>query len=117
MRGRRYWATLLSGLTLTFASGADAACNATVNGLPMSMELCEAAWQIYGGVLPGDYYVDEAGNWVNLNNPAHAGNFYRDAQGAGGGRGGGSGGLTTTPFGNVGDGYYFDPESGASVGP
>jgi RNA recognition motif-containing protein len=39
--------------------------------------------------------------------------------GGGGGRGGGggSGGLTTTPFGNVGDGYYFDPETGASVGP
>jgi hypothetical protein len=46
MRGRTYWATLLSGLTLTFAPGADAACNAAVNGLPMSMELCEAAWQI-----------------------------------------------------------------------
>jgi hypothetical protein len=83
----------------------------------MSTELCETAWQIYGGVLPGDYYVDDAGNWVNLNNPAHAGNFYRDAQGAGGGGGGGSGGLTRTPFGDVGDGYYFDPESGYSVGP
>jgi hypothetical protein len=116
MRGRVYLATLLSGLSLTFASGADAACNATVNGRPMSMDLCETAWQIYGGVLPGDYYVDEAGNWVNLANPAHTGNFYRDAQGPGGG-GGGSGGLTSTPFGNVGDGYYFDPETGASVGP
>jgi hypothetical protein len=115
MRGRAYIATLLSGLAWTFASGADAACNATVNGRPMSMELCQAAWQIYGGVLPGDYYVDEAGNWVNLNDPGHAGNFYSDAQGGGGG--GGSGGLTTTPFGNVGDGYYFDPETGASVGP
>jgi hypothetical protein len=80
----------------------------------MSMELCELAWQVYGGVLPGHYYVDEAGNWVNLDNPAHAGNFYRDAQGQGGG---GSGGFTSTPFGNVGDGYYFDPETGASVGP
>jgi hypothetical protein len=115
MRGRTYMATLLSGLSLTFASGADAACNATVNGAPMSMELCEAAWQIYGGVLPGHYYVDDAGNWVNLNNPAHTGNFYRDAQGGGGGGGGGggsSGSLTRTPFGDVGDGYYFDPEAG-----
>jgi hypothetical protein len=25
--------------------------------------------------------------------------------------------MTSTPFGSVGDGYYFDPESGASVGP
>jgi hypothetical protein len=112
MRGRAYMATLLSGLSLTFASAADAACNATVNGAPMSIELCEAAWQIYGGVLPGHYYVDDAGNWVNLNNPAHTGNFYRDAQGGGGGGGGSSGGLTRTPFGDVGDGYYFDPEAG-----
>ena len=119
MRGRAYLATLLAGLSFSLASGADAACNATVNGQPMSMELCEAAWQIYGGVLPGHYYVDEAGNWVNIDNPAHTGNFYRDAQmGRGGGGGGsGSGGLTTTPFGNLGDGYYFDRESGVSVMP
>jgi hypothetical protein len=116
MRGGAYLATLLAGLSFT-ASGANAACNATVNGGPMSMELCEAASQIYGGVLPGHYYVDDAGNWANINNPAHAGNFYRDAQGPRGGGGGGSGGLTSTPFGNVGDGYYFDPETGASVGP
>lgn len=116
MRGRASLAILLAGLSFTFASGAHAACNATVNGQPMSMELCQTAWQIYGGVLPGHYDVDEAGNWVNLDNPAHAGNFYRDAQ-RGGGGGGASGGLTTTPFGNVGDGYYFDPETGASVGP
>ena len=55
MRGRAYLATLLAGLAFTFASGANAACNATVNGQPMSMELCQAAWQIYGGVLPGHY--------------------------------------------------------------
>jgi hypothetical protein len=109
-------ATLLAGLSFT-ASSAGAACNATVNGRPMSMELCRAAWQIYGGVLPGHYYVDEAGNWVNIDNPAHAGNFYRDAQGPRSGGGGGSGGLTRTPFGSVGEGYYFDPETGASVRP
>jgi hypothetical protein len=114
MRGGAYLATLLAGLSF-ITSSADAACNATVNGRPMSMELCRTASQIYGGVLPGHYYVDEAGNWVNIANPAHAGNFYRDAQGPRGG--GGSGGLTSTPFGSVGDGYYFDPETGASVGP
>jgi hypothetical protein len=115
MSGRLCSTVLVSGTALTFASGANAACNATVNGEPMSMELCQAVWQIYGGVVPGNYQVDDAGNWVNLSNPAHAGNFYRDAQGGAGG--GGSGGLTSTPFGSVGDGYYFDPESGASVGP
>ena len=117
MSGRLCSTVLLSGMALTFASGADAACNATVNGEPMSMELCQAVLQIYGGVVPGHYQVDEAGNWVNLSNPAHAGNLYRDAQMGQGGGGGGSGGLTSTPFGSVGDGYYFDPESGASVGP
>jgi hypothetical protein len=110
MRTRVISATLLSGLALTFASGADAACGATVNGRPMSIELCRVVWQVYGGVTPGHYRVDEAGNWVNLANPAHRGNLYRDAQGAR--RGGGSGGLTRTPFGDVGDGYYFDPEAG-----
>ena len=115
MRGRAYWATLLAGLAFT-ATGANAACNATVNGQPMSMEICQTAWQIYGGVVPGNYYVDQAGNWVNIDNPAHRGNFYSDAQGGGGG-GGGSGGMTSTAGGYVGEGYYFDPESGASVGP
>jgi hypothetical protein len=119
MRGRLYSAVFLSALA--FSSGANAACNATVNGQPMSMELCRAAWQIYGGVVPGQYYVDQAGNWVNLNNPAHSGNFYRDAQargaGGGGGAGGSGGGLTVTPFGSVGGGYYFDNETGSSVGP
>ncbi|HEX5077552.1 MAG TPA: hypothetical protein VFV80_00270 [Geminicoccaceae bacterium] len=106
---------LLTGRPLTFAGGVAAACDATVNGRPMSMELCQVAWQVYGGVLPGNYHVDEAGNWVNLDNPRHAGNFYRDAQTPR--AGGGSGGLTRTPFGHVGDGYYFDPESGVSIGP
>jgi hypothetical protein len=116
MPGRACLATLVAAVSITFAAAADAACNATVNGRPMSMELCELVWQIYGGVVPGHYQVDEAGNWVNLGNPAHAGNLYRDAQMARGG-GGGSGGMTSTPFGSVGDGYYFDPETGASVGP
>jgi hypothetical protein len=39
MRGGAYLTTLLVGLSFT-ASGANAACNATVNGRPMSMELC-----------------------------------------------------------------------------
>jgi hypothetical protein len=112
MRGRAYLATLAAGLSVTFASGAHAACNAIVNGQPMSMELCQVASMVYGGVMPGRYHMDQAGNWANIDNPAHAGNIYRDAQMGRGGGGGGSGSLTRTPFGDVGDGYYFDPESG-----
>jgi hypothetical protein len=62
MRGRAYLATLLAGLSFTFASGAHAACDAIVKGRPMSMELCEAAWLVYGGVVPGRYQMDQAGN-------------------------------------------------------
>ena len=83
----------------------------------MSMELCQAAWLVYGRVMPGRYHMDQAGNWVNLDNPAYAGNIYRDAQGRSGGGGSGSGGMTRTPSGYVGEGYYFDPETGATVGP
>ena len=117
MTRRAHLASLLAGLAFT-ASAASAACNATVNGQPMSIELCQAAWQIYGGVLPGRYFVDGAGNWVNIDNPAHRGNFYRDARGGGGGGGGGgSGGLTPYAGGSVGGGCYYDNESGASVCP
>jgi hypothetical protein len=121
MDRRFYSAILLSGLALTTASDVHAACNATVNGQPMSMELCMTALQIYGGVEPGHYQLDQAGNWVNLSNPSLRGNLYRDAQGSGGGSGGtgnsSDGGLTRTPFGSVGGGYYFNNETGASVGP
>ena len=57
-----------------------AACNATVNGRPMSQQECTQAIQAYGYVIPGDYLVDNYGNWVNKNNPMHRGNTYRDAQ-------------------------------------
>ena len=119
MRRFTHLTLALAGLVSVTASEAEAACNATVNGAPMSIELCAAVYQIYGGVVPGHYQVDRAGNWVNLANPSHNGNFYRDAERPRGGSGGsgGSGGLTRTPFGSVGGGYYFDNETGASVGP
>lgn len=106
----------LTGGALAAAPAAEAACGATVNGRPMSVDMCAAVYQVYGAVVPGHYRVDQAGNWVNLANPAHRGNLYRDAQrGSGGGTGGG--GLTRNQFGSVGGGYYYDNESGVVVGP
>ena len=57
-----------------------AACNATINGRPMTPQECNAIIQVYGQVLPGHYLVDANGNWVNVNNSQHRGNIYRDAQ-------------------------------------
>ena len=42
---------------------AFAACNATVNGRPISPELCALATRVYGSVVPGRYWVDYQGNW------------------------------------------------------
>lgn len=66
-----------------------AACNATVNGRPMSPQECALSIQVYGQVLPGNYLVDNNGNWVNINNPMHRGNTYSDAQSTSGGSWGG----------------------------
>ena len=57
-----------------------AACNATINGRPMTSQECNVIIQVYGQVLPGHYLVDANGNWVNVNNRNHYGNIYRDAQ-------------------------------------
>lgn len=59
---------------------ASAACNATINGRPMTYQECSIAIQVYGTVIPGRYGVDANGNWWNLDNPRHHGNTYRDAQ-------------------------------------
>ncbi len=64
--------------------------------------------------------MDGAGNWVKLDAPSAGarGNIYRDAQGSSSSGGAyDDGGMTRTPFGSIGGGYYFDPETGASVGP
>ena len=92
-----------------------AACNATVNGRPMTAEECAFNREIYGQVVPGDYLLDGNGNWVNINNPMHRGNIYQDAQ-RGYGQGSGDSGMECGTFGCVGGGYYYDPETGASVG-
>ena len=59
---------------------AAAACNATINGRPMTHQECAIAVQVYGTVIPGRYGADANGNWWNLDNPQHYGNTYRDAQ-------------------------------------
>lgn len=79
-----------------------AACNATVNGRPMTAEECATAIRVYGGVVPGDYYVDGQGNWVNLNNPMHRGNSYRDGQ--------------RPRMGSSGGGFLYDPTGGCEGG-
>ncbi len=73
---------------------AFAACNATINGRPMTHQECALAIQVYGTVIPGRYGADANGNWWNLDNPLHRGNTYRDARRSrnnyGGSFGGGS---------------------------
>ncbi|MBT3044759.1 MAG: hypothetical protein KME67_18010 [Candidatus Thiodiazotropha sp. (ex Codakia orbicularis)] len=70
----------LATLIVISSETALAACNATVNGRPMTQQECALSMQVYGYVIPGDYLMDGYGNWVNANNPMHRGNTYRDAQ-------------------------------------
>ena len=111
----------LSVLVLAHTTDAVAACGATVNGKAMTVTECRLARQIYGEVVPGDYLRDARGNWVKIGDPSVRGNIYRDAQRARNSNGSGhwsdAGGLTRTPFGSVGGGYFYDNETGASVGP
>ncbi len=111
----------LSALFMAHTTDAVAACGATVNGKAMTVTECRLARQIYGDVVPGDYLRDARGNWVKIGDPSVRGNIYRDAQRArssnGSGRSSNAGGLTRTPFGSVGGGYFYDNETGASVGP
>jgi len=84
-------AVALVGMVVVATEPALAACNATVNGRPMTHQECALSMQVYGRVIPGAYLVDGYGNWVNANNPMHRGNTYRDAQrGRSGSWGGGS---------------------------
>lgn len=92
---------------------AFAACNATVNGRPMSAELCALATRVYGSVVPGHYWVDDQGNWGRVGSQYAEGNLLRDQR-----RGGqdwtyrGPGGAA----GSDGECTYFNfPDSGASV--
>lgn len=84
-------ATLLASVVSLSSTAVFAACNATVNGRPMTQQECNRAIQVYGQVIPGNYLADNNGNWVNANNPMHRGNTFRDAQrNYGGSWGGGS---------------------------
>jgi len=53
---------MLLGLAIGHGVEAQAACNATVNGRPMSPQDCMLARQIYGSVAPGHYVTDPSGN-------------------------------------------------------
>ena len=89
MKRAAFPAVVLAAMTYTSSETALAACNATVNGRPMTRQECAQAIQVYGRVVPGNYLVDGNGNWVNANNPAHRGNTYRDGRGTSGGSWGG----------------------------
>lgn len=111
----------IMGFIMAYVTDGHAACGATINGRPMTVKECIVAKHIYGYVEPGDYLQDSRGNWVKIGNPAIRGNIYLDAQrkkASGGSRHGNeSGGLTRTPFGSVGGGYFFDNETGSSHSP
>jgi hypothetical protein len=94
---------------------AFAACNATVNGRPMTAELCALATRVYGGVAPGHYWVDDQGNWGRMGSPYAEGNLVADGGRSRGGQpwtyrgAGGSAGSDGECM------YYNDPDTGASV--
>ena len=73
---------LAAGVVSVFAvqpwKEAFAACNATVNGQPMSAELCALATRVYGSVAPGHYWVDDQGNWGRVGSQYAEGNLSRD---------------------------------------
>lgn len=83
-----FFTTLAVVLGISIES-AMAACNATLNGRPMTEQECALSMRVYGQVIPGDYLMDGYGNWVNANNPMHRGNTYRDANRNAGGSWGG----------------------------
>ena len=100
--------------TIVQALHANAACNAVVNGRPMSAHDCSIATEIYGYVTPGHYWMDKAGNWVKLDSPyaGSTGNIYKDENK----RHYDNGGMDKYGGGYIGKGCYFDPESGVTVG-
>jgi uncharacterized membrane protein YgcG len=80
---------MLAVVIAVSTESAMAACSANINGRPMTQQECALTMRVYGQVIPGDYLMDEYGNWVNVNNPMHRGNTYRDAQSSRGGSWGG----------------------------
>lgn len=64
---------------LPWAEDAHAACGATVNGAPMTVEQCNLARQLYGSVEPGHYWMNAEGTWGVLGDPTARGNIYSGA--------------------------------------
>ncbi len=73
-------AALIGTAALTLPPPAEAACNATVNGLPMSPQMCALTAQLYGSLQPGDYWMDERGDWGYAGDPRVQGNIRFDSQ-------------------------------------
>lgn len=71
---------VLAVMTCLSSEKALAACSSTVNGRPMSVQLCNVTTRVYGRVSPGHYRMDNRGNWFNIYNPRHRGNIFRDAE-------------------------------------
>lgn len=74
------FAALIGTAAFTLPPQAEAACNATVNGLPMPPHMCALTAQIYGAVQPGDYWMDERGNWGYAGDTRVQGNIRFDSQ-------------------------------------
>jgi hypothetical protein len=108
MKRATFSAVALAVMSCWPGETALAACNATVNGRPMSPQECAMTIQVYGQVIPGNYLVDDNGNWVNINNPRHRGNIYRDAQNTSSGSRG-SRYYQSSPSGSWGSGSYVSP--------
>ena len=90
----------LIGLAAILAMEAQARCNATVNGRPMTWQECEMARQIYGVYPRGHYLRDAQGNWVNAYDWSERGNVFLDAQ---------RNRAPSTPSGNRDGSYWFSP--------
>ena len=85
-----------------FTISGEAGATARADGIVVKDRIADAMFQQLL-LRPDEYSVIAT---PNLN-----GDYISDAAAAQ------VGGLGLAPGGNVGDGYYFDPETGASVGP
>ena len=89
--GRTLAAAAFITLTLPWADDAEAACGATINGAPMTVEQCNLAIQLYGSVQPGHYWMDANGTWGLMGDPTPRGNINSGAYESRPGLYGGSG--------------------------
>lgn len=75
------WTTAIAAVLATYPVGsASAACSATVNGRPMSEDVCALATRVYSGVAPGHYWLDDRGNWGRVGSAYAEGNLLQDAR-------------------------------------